>query len=311
MNVTKDIKMTSEKTIAPEAIEVLINLSRTSPPLFKNGKRDALIALFQECESKEHFSLLERLITDFHYFTSSDLQSGAEKIADFITSEWKLNPKQTLIVATTDDDRTDGAQVLIKSLEAALSKERPKYTIKNRLGFAFNNEANAIGQTNNLVLIDDFIGTGDKICKLINRIKEHANTINSIYVASLAGMKFGIQKIESTSPCKVYCPHQFEKGISDLQDAAKTRAYTDAMIELEQAIITPMKFPRDDRERSYSFGYGQSEALFVLEGFTVPNNVFPIFWKNAYCDTSPFEPNSPAKKSKGVKRERTTLLARG
>lgn len=303
--------MTSEKTIAPEAIEVLINLSRTAPPLFKCGKRDALIALFQECESKEHFSLLERLITDFHYFTSSDLQSGAEKIASHITSDWKLNPKQTLIVATTDDDRTDGAQVLIKSLEAALSKERPKYTIKNRLGFAFDKEADAINQKNNLILIDDFIGTGDKICKLISRIKEHTKTINSIYVASLAGMKFGIQKIEATSQCRVYCPNHFDKGISDIQDATKIRTYTDAMIELEQAIITPMKFPRDERERSYSFGYSQSEALFVLEGFTVPNNVFPIFWKNSYCDKSAFEPNVPVIKRKGVKRERTTLLARG
>jgi len=303
--------MNPKNAITVDAIQVLVRLSKEQPPLYKNGNRDALISLFGECESKEHFQLLEKLITNFNYLTSADLEKGADKVAEYIISDWGLNPKRTLIAATTDDDKTDGAQVFSKSLEAALARKKQKYSIKNRLGFVFNTEDLMARSIESIVLVDDFIGTGDKITKLIQRIKEHIDPKIAIFVASLAGMRFGIKNIETSSKCKVFCPNQFERGISDSKDINEVKMQIDAMIELERPLIPPMKYPRDEHERSYSFGYGQSEALFILEGYTVPNNVFPIFWWGKFFDIATFEPTLLKRKNKGARRERTTLLARG
>lgn len=305
------IVMSTVYPISVAALRALIDLSKSKALLFENGNRDALTVLFSECQTDVQYLLLKELITNFNYLTSKDLEAGADKLVNHISSTWKLDGSTTLLVASADDDEPDGSQFFCKSVSTALGRAKLKHSVKSRLGYAFQDATLNEKPFSNIVILDDFIGTGDKLSKTVKRLQKSVAQGTVIYVASLAAMSFGLKKINLETTCEVFSCHVYEKGISDSFQDPTREEYISAMLELERKIIPPMAFPKKENEKCYSFGYGQSEALFYLEGFSVPNNVFPIFWKNRYCKQSAFMPGGSKRQMRRKLDERTTLLTRG
>lgn len=291
--------MTINISIDPKVLNVLIELGQSPPEIFKHGDRDGITNLLAECSSIEHFELVKHLFQNFTYFTSADIEAGAKEVAKVIRSTWQLDPNTTQIIAITDDDKTDGAQVFAKSLDVAIKK--PKYRIDTRLSHAFNPDS----KTSSIVLIDDFIGSGEKFIKILERLSTHLKSNINIYVAALAGMTLGINNISKKLAGRVFVYEKLKKGISDLAAQEKIENFNKSMAELEIPIIAPKKKPGD---KSFSFGYDRSEALFTLQGFAVPNNVFPVFWKNSYIDKSKL-PKS-LQSTLGNDNARATILSR-
>jgi len=296
--------------ISAAALGAIIDLSKSQPILFQKGDRNALTVLFSECQTDAQYLLLKELITNFNYLTSADLEAGANDLVTQICSNWNLDEATTLIVAAADDDEPDGSQVLCKSVVTALGRARRKYSVKARLGYAFQEASPGDGRFANIVVLDDFIGTGDKLSGIVKRLQKHIPQGTIFYIASLAAMRFGLDNIRKETGCEVFSCHTYEKGISGTFQDPKRKEYISEMLGMERRIIPPMRFPRKEKERCYGFGYGQSEALFCLEGFSVPNNVFPIFWRDKYCDLSTFMPGGVKHKKAKVSYERATLLTR-
>ena len=110
-------------------------------------------------------------------------------------------------------------------------------------------------------------------------------------------MKQGLDKLRGeVGADHVFCGMELQKGITEAIPPAERNRATEAMLELESRILPPRRIPRQPDDISYNFGYGQSEALFWLEGGNVPNNVFPIFWRETYAEPSNYLPTLKSKK---------------
>lgn len=121
-----------------------------------------------------------------------------------------------------------------------------------------------------IVLVDDFIGTGETALGAIKYIRELYPALidnSKISILSIVVMQQGKQEIEKTG-ATVYASIIRTRGIADnyIGDAL-----TDAQNKMN-AIEQTLK----GLKPQYHFGYGQTEALVCME--RCPNNTFPIYW---------------------------------
>ena len=124
---------------------------------------------------------------------------------------------------------------------------------------------------NMIVLVDDFIGTGETalgaveyIHKLIPSIKDN----NHIVVLSIIAMREGVNTLDSQH-IKVYSKIICGRGISD--------EYTGVELSQATAIMHSIESKIKKLDKEMEFGYKGSEALVCME--RCPNNTFPIYWK--------------------------------
>lgn len=135
-----------------------------------------------------------------------------------------------------------------------------------------------------LVLIDDFIGTGETAISVCNEILElnfkGAGKIpeNRIKIVSIAGMQAGINKLDSEYGIKVYSRIIQNKGISDNYNAQQLENYISLMVGIEEKLKIKDHF---------KFGYGKSESLLSLRNKT-PNNTFPVYWHETKIHIAPY-----------------------
>jgi len=258
-----------------------INTLRKISWASKERYTQPLSLLYDECKSDGHLWIIGKLLQDFEYVDSNRYVKELTKVSDQIESIWNLKPANTMIIAISENDRPDGSQAFVHALGPQLNQNW-KNKIINNIGFAFSEKFDP--EIENIVLADDFIGTGEKMAKKLNRLINHfSNKYESkiaIYVVALAGMSTGISNIKTTK-VKIFVPIKMEKAISvNIRNKIDRTNAINSMIELEQNIlpITPIR----GKFIEYNFGYKLSEALYYQEGANIPNNVFPIFWKDSY-----------------------------
>jgi hypothetical protein len=239
-----------------------------------------LIALLNICTTERQQELIFDLVSRFHYSGDADLRRSAEKIAQTISRDWKLSAFETRIVAIADRDEVDGSQFLTQALKQHFVRSEG-WNSSHFLG-----QVTAVASFNtdirNVVLIDDFIGTGKKISRkhkwVVKKLAE-LGCEAEIFVCSMASMEASIPVLEGLE-VKYFSDVWLKKGISDhFEGDALANARTD-MIELESKL--------QDLPSGYKFGYKGSESIFYQEPFNVPNNVFPIFWWGLWA-SSKFE----------------------
>lgn len=123
---------------------------------------------------------------------------------------------------------------------------------------------------NRIVLVDDFVGTGETAKGAVEYIRELCPILKDnsrIVVLCIIAMKEGEEFLKNNGVA-IYCHHIRQKGISEeLVEGEREDAMTN-MIAIEANI----KKLKDD----YRFGYNHSEALVCME--RCPNNTFPIYW---------------------------------
>lgn len=120
-----------------------------------------------------------------------------------------------------------------------------------------------------VVLVDDYIGTGDTALDAIEYVKKVSpypidNT--DIVVLCIVAMKSGVEKLNAGG-IQVYCSYEKSKGITDYYDGDDFEKASSLMHSIEKIIKVNKK---------NEFGYSQSEALVCME--RCPNNTFPIYW---------------------------------
>lgn len=129
-----------------------------------------------------------------------------------------------------------------------------------------------------IVLVDDFVGTGETAIGAVNYVRELCPFLDNnehIIVLCIVAMKDSINKLHNNG-VDLYCSHKESKGISDFYSGEELVKAKEHMESIEKTIRTK---PR------YHFGYGESEALVCME--RCPNNTFPIYW--ATKNLAPYE----------------------
>jgi|AntRauTorcE11898_2_1112593.scaffolds.fasta_scaffold01912_3 hypoxanthine phosphoribosyltransferase len=233
---------------------------------------EALFELWCLSENNEQQDLIEHLIKNFSFINGRNLNESSRTLSSHIESEWDLKPNNTFLVATCGDAKPDGSQSIIQVLKNKFSVNWKESNFFNSLPIG----ANEIPDNSNIVLVDDFIGTGDTISrklKYVNETIEKRELQNvTVRIISLAAMEFS-KDILNNLKVDYYSVYWLKKGINELIEEAGRESATQSMVELENKLQK-----RYQGKKLPNFGYKGSEALYALEANNIPNNVFPIFW---------------------------------
>lgn len=130
-------------------------------------------------------------------------------------------------------------------------------------------EYNIANNEHILILVDDFIGSGETALCAIDYVKEVIPEMSNdnIVVLSIAALQKGINELTAHN-IKVYTHIKLSRGISDYYVGEKKESALDIMHQIERG---PIKV-----KRRFALGYKQSEGLISME--RCPNNTFPIYW---------------------------------
>ena len=237
---------------------------------------EALFELWNLCEYKDEQKLIYQLLLNFLCLNSREASNYCKDISEYICDKWGINGESTKIVALCDEESPDGSQFFIYLLKDKFAG-RHNWTEKN-----FLNNLLTIGQApyrlkagQNLILIDDFIGTGNTVKRKIKWLKSKINKPDiKIFLVSLACMQGALNVIKSLE-IEFFAPLILKKGISDYYEGKILKNNINNMRNLESKLYPKYK---NWHLSNYNFGYGKAESLFAIEGVNVPNNVFPIFW---------------------------------
>lgn len=130
-----------------------------------------------------------------------------------------------------------------------------------------------------VVLVDDFVGTGDTAVAAIDYIHELVPSLkdnSQIIVFSIIALHQGIERLRKIG-VKTYYAIERRKAITEEICECKREAAASTMHSIENRLKKLKKM--------YCFGYKESEALVCLE--RCPNNTFPIYWLTK--DLAPYE----------------------
>lgn len=117
-----------------------------------------------------------------------------------------------------------------------------------------------------LVLMDDFIGSGNALMECVNKLNELGFDSDNIMICSLVIQESGLKKIQEMGS-KIFYSHIEKKGISDKFEGKERESRLERMRKIE----FKLKF-----DKNFSLGYESSEALISM--IKPPNNTFPVFW---------------------------------
>lgn len=231
----------------------------------------------------EHSELIIELTKDFIWLRSLDyylhLKNTLIKLADFK----KLDLSTIHIIPLFSKSDREKNKIKSSSLVAYLCQinefkyndilKNTKFIIHNDLE-RLPNPATLKRNNNPIILIDDYIGTGDTALEALNEVLEYKKYDNeTLFVASLICQNEG-KRVLNEFGYEVISDIFRDKGISEKYSGNELVKMLELMNEIEAILRQDEKFITD-----YCFGYKASEALVAL--IRTPNNTFPIYWYSA------------------------------
>lgn len=240
-----------------------------------NFQKTALAELWMLTENDDDRDLIEFLIKNLFYVDSDIVNMASIEFVRQIEDVWKFSPENTIITAICDNSNPDGSQNIVQCMKNKFSSSK---------GWRENNFSNSIAVTVkellkediNIVLVDDFVGTGYTFYRLYNWLLDKVNKQIEgkalIKTMSLACMEFAKENISQITDTH-YSYIWLKKGIEELAPEIDKERFRKSMELLESKLqqrLYGKKLPK--------FGFEKSESLYAFENYNIPNNVFPIFW---------------------------------
>lgn len=254
---------------------VLLSLTKKQPWLAQ--KVDELEnLLFNECINQEEQSLILELLERFTHISHEKFSEYLHTFAEEIVTDPKLEDKSTLLVSMTADSNPDSGQYVIYALKPIFEKMMwRKHVSVTNFQKTWSKFKSSNYQHTNIVLIDEFTGSGKTILGRVKTLKalfsDKGYEIN-IIVKTLFTSEVGKQVVESTG-ISFSSLLVIDKGISSFYEGDELKKKVELMNRLEDILS------KSYEERSLpSFGYGGTESLYTRDDGNTPNSVFPIFW---------------------------------
>lgn len=263
--------------ISKEAFSNFSELSIKSPWVI--SKADQFFELYDTyCSNNAGRKLIVELLEKFSYLDYSSFSKKIHCLVEDIVTTPNIFDYDTMIVSMTGDSNSDSGQFVLYYMKPILEKFNwRKHKTVNTFGKSYDayKKLKPLGIVKNLILIDEFIGTGNSALGRyleLEKVFTDKGIPLKIFIKSIVATKEGIdflskKGIDVTSQMVIY------KGItgSSIKKIDKKKIKT--MYKLEEKLSKKYEgrlMPR--------FGYGRSESLYSREDGNTPNNVFPIFW---------------------------------
>lgn len=236
---------------------------------------DEFSDLWNICDHRSEQVFLKELIKEFVILDSIKERNAYRDLSAKITA-WALSPETTWIVAACNDIEIDGSVAAMQKLKNKLD---PYDDWHLRMLPSIPSGAKSIQNGDVVVLFDDFIGSGGKLitkAKWLTKLLSKRGVEDfTLYYMSVAGMRFGCDRIADETGCEVFTAISLDRAISDKYEPKVADEYKLLMLGLEQKLHENYK---NKKIKDYSFGFSKSEALYCVENDNCPNNVFPVFW---------------------------------
>lgn len=237
-------------------------------------KKNELKELIDFCGDNDSKDLVFSLLERFSYLEPETLNMLLNDIADYIVNQSGYKEETTQILSMTYDDEADSGQKILDDIKHPIFKNgwRSVKTV-NTFGRGIKNYNK--GKTE-IILIDEFIGSGKTLKGRIDYLKKNINGPFTLKCCFVAGIHETITNLISEG-IEIFCPLQLDKGISEYYKGEDLSNAEDLMLDLELKLAP---WINQKELYNFSFGYGGAEALYTLEGCNgnTPNSAFPIFW---------------------------------
>lgn len=127
-----------------------------------------------------------------------------------------------------------------------------------------------------LLLVDDFIGTGETALSAYEFYQSLGIKSQEIIIVSLVSLFSGYDLIRKEG-INIFSGKVLKRALSDYYHENELATKMTIMKSIEEIVA-----PHDD----YKFGYKGSEALITL--VRTPNNTFPVYWLDKKGNRAPF-----------------------
>ena len=251
-------------------------------------REEKLNKLIDMCDDISDIDMIFDLLSRFKYVGIESLSIHLRDIVDHINEEFGEEAFSFQLCAATADGDADSGQSILYAFKSEPISEilLEDFILTNSLSRAIK----IMDQRKNIILLDEFAGTGETIVSRIKSIrgreKELKNKNNhnfscKVSVCLVAAMDSAVELIKKYAD-DVYSSIVLKKGITDEVDFNKRDVSIFRMLSLEESFVKDKKF--------YRLGYGQTEALYFREKGNIPNNVFPVFWSKNKIDDKNWKP---------------------
>lgn len=263
-----------------QEFENILNLHTRQP--WTVGKQPQLYALLEECKNIDEQSLILDLLSAYENFDETRSAQAFNAIYQQINAVWSLNPANTLIIALHNENEVGSGPAFLQAIKPFF----PGTEWRRKLVANLTPALTQLNSGMDIVLVDDFVGTGGQFCGAFDWFMQQLNsrgiTPNAVYLTSLCIMTQAIPLIEERNVIH-FSSLYMEKGITGRLDAHRADSARRLMVEIEQRL----KWKNEKQREKYSLGFSQSEALFRYMDNNAPNNNFPIFWWKETSDGYP------------------------
>jgi len=233
--------------------------------------------------SPEQRKLILELTERFDLIPNSEYEKHIKIAIDNLLEDKTLNLSKfnSIYVAPLIAERDFGKNKSSKYVQYNLPNLLPYYSQFGDKRIIPTHELeidnNVNWETSILLVVDDFIGTGNTAKEAIEYLIDKKGIMaDNIIVLSIAALREGISLINNLD-VRMYTSMELKKGITDFYLAEEASNKLKIMDEIERKI---------KRHKNEKFGYGKSEGLIKL--IRTPNNTFPVFWKEKRGRIAPF-----------------------
>lgn len=216
---------------------------------------------FKQFEENEQI-LISELLNNFKYYTRSYVNGQLKKLnQDLNKMNTNINIDNTVYTHLNKDNGLHNSSNEYL-LEFKTINNINKYTIQQNFS-----EIQGLEEIENIVIIDDFTGSGDSLEKFINKYAEELNDKN-IYFITIHSVQKALTKLAD-----------MEYRIECLSGNSNDQYFTNEDKKNEFRELSKKK----GINKKYIFGYKESQSLVAFYNNT-PNNTMGVFWmkKNNY-----------------------------
>lgn len=262
----------------PEILRGLLLLLQRHPWLVE--KHSELMEVFVLAKTPENQLLVLALMHEMVFLKRSDYVAAAADILTTVQSTWNLTPNDTVIVSLNHDGNVNSSHELLYLLRTMRWASPDWTSSKFKNSYA---EVLTIPDLKNVVLVDEFSGSGNQISRSLKWFADRTNVNGSsvnMHVALVAAMTSAENAIGAYT-ANMTVIHRIPKAISERWSPAEAAIKIMLMTEIEDRL---QQICMAGALKRFRLGYDRSEAMYSREEGNTPNNVFPLFWWNRLGD---------------------------
>ncbi len=226
-----------------------------------------------ECLNDEQTDLVLDLTGKYYWISYNEYSTHLRGLLVELYNKFMLDVHTIYIFPIKkyeDRDRNDKSGDFVMLIIDSLKASIPEY---RNIEFVLLNDYEEIGsvstqivENKNLLLVDDFIGTGDTLNSTIDEIRNRTSVQDEFVIMSIMILEEAKQNLDKNDIRGVF-KEISKKGISNSYEGEELVRKLEVMKDIESII---------PKVKKYRLGYGKSEALVTMK--RTPNNTFPIFW---------------------------------